>query len=703
MSDPIAALAQDQTGLLDTIDQLRLQGVDQYIPLPQIIVCGDQSSGKSSTLAAISGFDFPVGAGCCTRAVTEVILRRSKTQFISVSITPGPQSSKHRSKQDNEQLGNFKVTGSLRDLAVMTDKATRAMGLPDEKEPFRDDVLRVEVSGPDQPHLTLVDLPGLFHVGEGSEFVKTMVRRYMQSERSIILAVVSARNDFENQVVTKLIKEEDPDGKRTMGVITKPDDIEGSSDESTIDRWLELAKNQRVHYELGWHVLRNRKDTEKNCSIQERNTKEKDFFLQGKWANLSRDNAGIAALTPRLTTILHDHILIELPRLIDNVNTGISDCKRILDNLGPARATVDEQRRYLGVISKRCSSLLLAAVKGDYEDSAFPKVSINEDDSSEDESDVSDMRLRAVIQNRLVDFEAYMRRWGHKYDIVADNTELVETKGHQIQISESDFLNKVSHILRQSRGRELPGCFNPMIVAELFKMQCEPWASAVNDLKDDLLTSTRRCVGQVVSLAAGNTTSRSLTSEIVSKREAEIRASFDDAMTNMMTRWVDRHPITYNHYFIDNIQKTRHEDNKNDIRSRLLAFFNCPSDQSGTQNLFMHRHFTADQLVRELVPDRDTDTEANMDKYSCKEAVRCMKAYYKVALKVVIDDVADAFESHIMQQLPDVFSSDVVLSLEAKVVERIAKERPDKQAQRAAIEAKLASLKLGKETFEQIQ
>ena len=76
--------SKDQLDLLDSVDCLRSQGISHYISLPQIIVCGDQSSGKSSVLEAISGVSFPIKGNLCTRFPTELVLR--KTSHIGVTI-----------------------------------------------------------------------------------------------------------------------------------------------------------------------------------------------------------------------------------------------------------------------------------------------------------------------------------------------------------------------------------------------------------------------------------------------------------------------------------------------------------------------------------------------------------------------------------------------------------------------------------------
>jgi GTPase SAR1 family protein len=237
-------------------DELRASGISRYIDLPQLIICGDQSSGKSSVLEAISGVRFPIKDGLCTRFATELVLRRADTES-GPTVTVVAE-------------GNFSATGhaepktietsttSLEDLESIFERAERVMGINPSTKEFSTNTLRIEVSGPKQPHLTLVDLPGLFHTANKTQSVtdivavRTLVELYMKKPRSTILAVVSAKNEFVNQAVTKYALEHDSSCEHTLGIITKPDTLPSGPDSET--KFVNLAKNADVRLRLGWHA-----------------------------------------------------------------------------------------------------------------------------------------------------------------------------------------------------------------------------------------------------------------------------------------------------------------------------------------------------------------------------------------------------------------------------------------------------------------
>lgn len=134
--------SKDQLDLLDSIDSLRSQGISHYVSLPQIIVCGDQSSGKSSVLEAISGVSFPIKSNLCTRFPTELILRKNSQTSVSVSIVP------HHSRSESEKLslsGFHETLDSFDGLPILIERAKAAMGISMHIKAFSKDLLRVEV------------------------------------------------------------------------------------------------------------------------------------------------------------------------------------------------------------------------------------------------------------------------------------------------------------------------------------------------------------------------------------------------------------------------------------------------------------------------------------------------------------------------------------------------------------------------------
>jgi hypothetical protein len=166
------------------------------------------------------------------------VLRRHPSNKVKVSIEPG------RSRKDLSELEKIRAFtsesfSSSEDLPALIESAKECMGLSStDRLPsntgFSDDVLKVEISGPDRPELTLVDLPGLYYStsddqGEpGIQTVQSLTENYMKSSRTIILAVISARYDYHIQKVLNLAQKFDPRYERVLGIVKIGLSIDGA-------------------------------------------------------------------------------------------------------------------------------------------------------------------------------------------------------------------------------------------------------------------------------------------------------------------------------------------------------------------------------------------------------------------------------------------------------------------------------------------
>jgi GTP-binding protein EngB required for normal cell division len=604
--------SNDTRSLLDIIDNLRSQGISRYIDLPEIIVCGEQSSGKSSVLEAISGVVFPSKDSLCTRFATELILRRGPVAPIKIRIVPGPD--ENRSEVDKEKLLKFNASVSMEDLDLggIIEAAKDFMGINDDTKVFSSDILRLELSGPEQPHLTLVDLPGLFQAGSrsqsdaDSDTVKSLVLRYMRRPRSIILAVVSAKNDFNNQSITRYSREIDPGGVRTLGLITKPDTLDEGSDSESF--YIELAQNKDVKFRLGWHVLRNRDYSMRNCSLQERNRTEQLFFSSGLWRSLDSSQIGVHSLKCRLSKILKDQISSQLPDVLAQIQDGIHDCTNTLAALGAPRATAQEQRRHLLTVSQSFTYLIRAATDGLYSDSFFGDASTNEGYQK---------RLRAVLQNILTEFADIMRKKGHTYDIVEQSST-----EHPRQISRQNYILNIKTLLTRSRGRELPGTFGPLIIGQIFLEQRKAWTSLVKEAMEGVVRAVRHVLCAALSHVCDRSTREGILRHVIYPKLNCLEKQLQDKVDELLKPHDTGHPITYNHYLTDNVQKAQAERRIREIKSTLEQFLGEDYTSLGTVKISIN----IERLINLLV----AKTEADMNNYASSTATDFMEAYYQV-------------------------------------------------------------------------
>jgi hypothetical protein len=114
---------------LDIIDELRELGVGDFVALPQLVVVGDQSSGKSSVLEALLELPFTRDSGLCTRFATQITMRKTNYDNITISIIPRSSTSAEKS----ERLRAFKKEGLAalngQEFLEVFDEACRVMNI----------------------------------------------------------------------------------------------------------------------------------------------------------------------------------------------------------------------------------------------------------------------------------------------------------------------------------------------------------------------------------------------------------------------------------------------------------------------------------------------------------------------------------------------------------------------------------------------
>ena len=644
--------SNDQRQVLNIVDSLRQCGLEGIVSLPQLVVCGDQSSGKSSVLEAITEIPFPTKENLCTRFATEIVLRRAPTPSIKTRIIP----EKKRPKQEQADLERFRESiSNFRELPDLIAKATKLMGIAEAadetRKAFARDVLSIEISGPDRPQLTLVDLPGLIHSenktqsSDDVQLVWDLVEGYISNPRTIILAIVSAKNDYANQIILKRAREFDKKGSRTLGIITKPDDLYPNSGNESA--FISLAKNEDIFFALGWHVLKNRGFTERHDTFDQRNRSERAFLNKGNWQKLSPDTLGIESLRVRLSDLLFRHIKHELPKLREELDQIYNETLLGLQTLGQARSTVRQQKEYLMQLSLQFHDLTKAAVNGHYESEYFGKLNTQSDFGST----LHERRLRAAVQLLNVKFAKAMRKLGHKYkfeeliNIEDDGSdEDVDTPASDVDQDEegsevdsadsrptpkvlcsSEALDWVRAVLICTRGRELPGNFNPLLIGDLFWEQSENWQSLAEDHLDDVSTL---CSNFVIDLLGDicpvDVTSRVQTAIVEESLKTRLKAGEEELKKLLQDR--KRYPMTYNHHYTMAIQRMRREKNGAEFEQSL-------KDATTTSQMYdIHRNIVQVSKVdpEEVVRDFHEKLKLDMDDHSCSDALDDLYAFYKV-------------------------------------------------------------------------
>ncbi|EPR79493.1 Dynamin-like vacuolar sorting GTPase [Spraguea lophii 42_110] len=305
-------------------------GISHSLELPQIVVIGSQSSGKSSVLENIVGRDFlPRGTGIVTRRpiILQLININSKNNY------DNKDGDNTINKSEYAQFnGNDKIYYNYDDVKSELLRLTSLIKAND----VSDIPIILKLYSPNFLSLTLVDLPGLTKVATSNQpknicsKIENMCMKYIQNKNAIILAVSAATNDISNSDALELARMADANFDRTIGVLTKVDLMDRGTDA------VDILAGKIINLKLGFVPVVNRSvlDIKKNKNIKDSLATEMKFFSDHPSYSKNKNFCGTKYLINKLNTILQEHIKYSLPELQERVNKLLTTTENELDEIG---------------------------------------------------------------------------------------------------------------------------------------------------------------------------------------------------------------------------------------------------------------------------------------------------------------------------------------------------------------------------------
>jgi hypothetical protein len=583
---------------------------------------------------------------------------------------------------------------------------------------FSEDVLKVEVHGPSEDYLTIIDVPGIFRTTtQGTtkndmELVRDLVKGYIREDRTIVLAVLPSNVDIATQEILELAEEYDPNGVRTLGVLTKPDLVlEPGAQKAVCD----LVRGKTRPLALGYYLVRNRGA---QGGLVEQSSLD-PIFQREPWIDLPRDRVGLPALRTQLGALLVEISRREFPKLCRDVSDQINECKKDLDDLGPPRQDEREQRRFLSHIAGAFQDRARAALAADYNvDEVFQKQ--------------PELRLITHVVNITDVFTADCQRGAHSRRFENTGTSAapaVKVVGRPVSAGEDDLGVRMLADLRQllqtakvdnatpeergelrdvlfcpgktatgmpqgdvtawieevylgSRGMDL-GTFNQHLISMAFAEQSRKWGPMTKVYMSRIIITLHRFIGTALrSVCKDEQAHKHLWSALLDSLLERYKAAVKQAALLVD---IEQHkkPYTLNRQFARDLSKARGQ--------RLTELLRARARKDITQ-------YGETQFMVNL-DDIAAAAEGKANAQQLQEEIHdILRAYYSVALDRFIDNVFQLAVDYELLHGPssplNVFTQDWVINLEPEQLELIAGEAKANKKRRAKLAKKIEDLKI---------
>ncbi|KAF4416235.1 RBTMx2 [Fusarium acutatum] len=374
--------------LFNAIDRLQACGSHKYLAIPQLVVVGEQSSGKSSLLRTLTDISFPVMAGIGTRFPIRVISRRSPSsqgsrERFRISLERAPRdvnglqradaaADEYRLEGDTLAMDVFEA--ALKDLSENKIGIRKGQGIGAKN--FVPDIVRVELEGPNRSPFNILDLPGLisseYGVNEPEPLgTQELAKEYISRPENTIICTIPATSDLGNQRAYQICKEHISDKRRLVGVFTKCD----KADREEAERAVSRSSNAGCMDANIRQVISAKSDIDNGDSIfmdgmfvvcnktSESRVNEDEFFNRKPWSQIHSGRRGSKKLKDHLGEILTYEIEKAFPRLENDINARLEERRARLREMGEPRLNDSQQQEYLNRFVREYSSKCTLALR----------------------------------------------------------------------------------------------------------------------------------------------------------------------------------------------------------------------------------------------------------------------------------------------------------------------------------------------------
>ncbi|KAG0034592.1 hypothetical protein BGZ82_005693 [Podila clonocystis] len=659
--------------IVDKINKIRSYGLNKMITIPQIAILGDQSSGKSSVLEAITKLSFPRNIETCTRFATQVSLRQGDTPQMSASIDGESEFNNMYRAQNSDWDVHTVVTAANNILCTNTEISEK--------------VLEITISGPTLSPLTIIDLPGYINTtidGQDKTIVqtiRTINTRYIKDSRTIILAVVPANVDLNNIFVLGEAERYDQNNERTIPIVTKPDAIE----QDLLPNLIQTIMNKRKFMKLGYLVMRNSSYKDIEMPWDDARQLEEEFFKSSPlWSQVPEANKGRVSVKTFLGELLHNHIKKELPFLKKDILDLVFKCDKEIADMGPpVLSTGMAKTKYFDSILRLRTSLI-ALLDGDYPfdyicqyksdfENHYSVTSGNDTPSSEvktndNADDCEPLSLDSESDYRFIRSSLY--RLYQQYNVVMNKDTYMLPK------------DKMRDLVLRYKGNELPGFISFSTFTKIYMETLFRWRDITKAHVFNIHQFLYRAISRFITFSTDPVLKDTVLFEFdkfyssqVAKIEAEIDSIFKD----------ERTPFTMNKYYYDNILKSRKASAEEHIQ-QLVDNMQAQNNSFATQvRAMVRQHLHSFSNIAQL-----SDVNYN-EQLAIEDLQEQLRSYCKVARKRIVDVLLlQTIERHLIKSVHLYF--DMLIAVDDDTISRFI-DSPGKQARRKELDHKVDVLR----------